>query len=146
MEVKTENGTPSARAPASKISDFTELETWKFARALRRKIYQATNTFPGDEKYALTSQMRRAAISATANIAEGYGRYSYQENVQFCRQARGSLYELRDHLTTALDAGYLSKETFAELDATAVSAIRLINGYIRATKNLKLSIAERPKK
>lgn len=141
-----ENGTPSARAPASKISDFTELETWKFARALRRKIYQATNTFPGDEKYALTSQMRRAAISATANIAEGYGRYSYQENVQFCRQARGSLYELRDHLTTALDAGYLSKETFAELDATAVSAIRLINGYIRATKNLKLSIAERPKK
>lgn len=146
MEVKMENGTPSARAPASKISDFTELETWKFARALRRKIYQATNTFPGDEKYALTSQMRRAAISATANIAEGYGRYSYQENVQFCRQARGSLYELRDHLTTALDAGYLSKETFAELDATAVSAIRLINGYIRATKNLKLSIAERPKK
>lgn len=141
-----ENGTPSAPAPASKISDFTELETWKFARVLRRKIYQATNTFPGDEKYALTGRMRRAAISATANIAEGYGRYSYQENVQFCRQARGSLYELRDHLTTALDAGYLSKETFAELDATAVSAIRPINGYIRATKNLKLLIAERPKK
>jgi four helix bundle protein len=141
-----ENGTPSPRAPAGKISDFTELETWKFARVLRRKVYQVTNTFPGDEKYGLSSQMRRAASSATANIAEGYGRYSYQENVQFCRQARGSLYELRDHLTTALDAGYLSTEMFAGLDATAVSAIRLINGYIRATKNLKLSMPERLKK
>jgi four helix bundle protein len=145
-KVKIENGTPAPRAPAGKISDFTELETWKFARALRRRVYQIANTFPADEKYGLTSQMRRAAISATANIAEGYGRYSYQENVQFCRQARGSLYELRDHLTTALDAGYLSKEIFAELDATAVSAIRLVNGYIRATRNLKLSMPERPKK
>jgi len=145
-KVKMENGTPSPRAPAGKISDFTELETWKFARALRLKVYQFTSTFPRDEKYGLTSQMRRAAISATANIAEGYGRYSYQENVQFCRQARGSLYELRDHLTTALDASYLSTEIFAELDAMAVSAIRLINGYIRATRNLKLSIPERPKK
>lgn len=144
-KVKMENGIPSPRAPAGKISDFTELETWKFARALRSKIYQVTNTFPADEKYGLTSQMRRAAISATANIAEGYGRYSYQENIQFCRQSRGSLYELRDHLTTALDAGYIPKEFFAELDAMAVSAIRLINGYVRATKNLKISAGERAK-
>jgi len=141
-----ENGTPSPHAPVEKISDFTELETWKFARALRRQIYSVTRAFPADEKYGLTSQMRRAGISATANIAEGYGRYSYQENLQFCRQARGSLYELRDHLTTALDAGYLSKEMFAELDAMAVSATRLINGYIRATKNLKMSMSQRLKK
>lgn len=94
-------------------------------------------TFPNEEKFGLASQIRRAAISATANLAEGYGRYSYQENVQFCRVSRGSLYELRDHLTTALDAGYIPKAKYDELDAMAVSAVRLLNGYIRATKNLE---------
>ena len=77
----------------------------------------------------------------TANLAEGYGRYSYQENLQFCRQARGSLYELRDHLTAALDAGYIPQEKYAELEDTAMNAIRLVNGYIRATKRLKASAA-----
>src|SRR5208283_4280289 len=95
--------------------------------------------FPKEETFGLSSQMRRAAVSVTANLAEGYGRFSYQENVQFCRQSRGSLYELRDHLTTALDAGYILKEEWERLNLTAISAIRLVNGYIRATKNLKLS-------
>jgi four helix bundle protein len=138
--VKIETGIP-LHVPGAKISDFTDLETWKFARALRRKVYKITISFPSDEKYSLISQMRRAAVSVTANIAEGYGRYSYQENVQFCRLSRGSMFELRDHLTTALDAGYISKESFAELNAMAVSSIRLVNGYIRATKNLKSTTA-----
>ena len=138
-----ENGTSAPRrVHDGKISDFTQLETWKCARALRVEIYKLTLKFPSDEKYGLVTQMRRAAMSVTANIAEGYGRYSYQENVQFCRLSRGSLYELRDHLTTALDAGYITKETFAELEAMALSAIRLVNGYIRSTKNLK-SASER---
>jgi four helix bundle protein len=144
--VKIETGTPSpSRIQGAKISDFTELETWKFARALRSEVYKITSGFPPDEKYGLISQMRRAAVSVTANIAEGYGRYSYQENMQFCRQSRGSLYELRDHLTTALDAGYIPNELFAELDSMAISAIRLINGYIRATRNLKISATEKAK-
>jgi four helix bundle protein len=81
--------------------------------------------------------MRRAAISATANIAEGFGRYSYQENIQFCRQSRASVYELRDHFTTALDAGYIPEEEFARLEKRAMSVIKLLNGYLRATKNRK---------
>jgi four helix bundle protein len=81
--------------------------------------------------------MRRAAVSATANIAEGFGRYSYQENIQFLRQSRASVYELRDHFTTALDAGYISKEEYAVLHRQAVSVIKLLNGYIRATRNRK---------
>jgi four helix bundle protein len=93
--------------------------------------------FPSHEKYGLCSQIKRAASSVTANLAEGYGRYSYQENMQFCRQSRGSLYELRDHLTTALDAGYIQQEKYAQLEAMALSAIKLANGYIRATRNLK---------
>ena len=128
---------------SSKVSDFIELETWKFARRLRAELYRVVGTFPSDEKFGLSAQLKRAAVSATANLAEGYGRYSYQENIQFCRQSRGSLYELRDHLTTALDAGYISQQTYKELEASAVSAIRLVNGYIRATKNRKASSAEK---
>ncbi len=135
-----ENGkSQPARVASKKIADFTELETWKFARRLRAELYQVACSFPPDERFGLTAQVKRAAISVTANLAEGYGRYSYQENVQFCRQSRGSLYEIRDHLTTALDAGYISKEKYKELDAMATSAIRLVNGHIRATKNLKLA-------
>lgn len=74
----------------------------------------------------------------TANLAEGYGRFSYQENIQFCRQSRGSVYELRDHLTTALDAGYITPDKYKDNDLQAVSVVRLINGYIRATRQRKL--------
>ncbi len=103
-KVKMENGGPAAvTMPAKKIKDFTDLETWKLARLLRGRIYRFSKNFPEHERYGLLSQMRRAAVSVTANLAEGYGRFSYQENPQFCRQSRGSVYELRDHLITALD-------------------------------------------
>jgi four helix bundle protein len=137
-KVKMENRPAEASRPSDKkISDFTDLITWKHARKMRQEIDRVAANFPACEKYGLTSQIKRAAISVTANLAEDYGRYSYQENVQFCRQSRGSLYELRDHLTTALDAGYIQQEKFEELDNMAISAIKLLNGYIRATRNLK---------
>lgn len=139
-----ENGKASPPATGRQITDFTDLKTWKHARALRAELYRITKEFPSEEKFGLAGQIRRAASSVTANLAEGYGRYSYRENVQFCRQSRGSLYELRDHLTTALDAQYIPKEEFDRLDAMAISAIRLVNGYIRATNNLeRLSDAAR---
>ncbi|HYL68351.1 MAG TPA: four helix bundle protein [Candidatus Limnocylindria bacterium] len=135
-----ENGKSAPPQLAMKrISDFTDLETWQFARKLRTQMYRIVKLFPQDERYGLSSQIKRAASSVTANLAEGYGRYSYQENLQFCRQSRGSLYELRDHLTTAMDAGYISEESHKELDAMAISAIKLVNGYMRATQNLKAS-------
>jgi four helix bundle protein len=86
----------------------------------------------------LSSQMRRAAVSITANLAEGYGRFSYPENIQFCRLSRGSAYELRDQLTTALDAGYISPEEYKQHNFQALAVVRLLNGYIRATKQRKL--------
>jgi four helix bundle protein len=119
------------------IRDFTDLDAWKMARKLRSAIYSVCKTLPKDESYALASQMRRAAISVTANIAEGYGRYSFQENIQFCRQSRGSAYELRDHCTTALDAGYISEKAFEGLNNLSLSVIKLLNGYIRATRSRK---------
>ena len=132
-----------ADAPAGtqpQIRDFIDLNTWKMARALRASIYKVCKRFPKDELFGLTSQIRRAAISITANIAEGYGRFSYQENVQFCRQSRGSVYELRDHLTTAFDAGYISSEDYRALDEQAKNVLRMINGYIRATKKRKADL------
>ncbi len=116
------------------LKDFTDLEAWKYARELRRRVYEVSSRFPPEEKYVLTAQLRRAAISVTANLAEGFGRFSYQENLQFCRQARGSAFEVRDHLIAALDARYLSQKEWQEMDALAQSAIRLVNGYIRSTR------------
>lgn len=113
-----ENGTPSQRPPvASQIRNFEDLETWKFSRKLRSEFYRLVEAFPRDEAYGLVAQIRRAAVSVTANLAEGYSRYSYQENLQSCRQSRGSLYEVRDHLTTALDARYISREKYDDLDS-----------------------------
>jgi four helix bundle protein len=114
-----------------------DLDVWKAARGLRRECYKVAQGLPAVGRFGLASQLRRAAISITANIAEGYGRFGYQENVQHCRQARGSLYEIRDHLTTCLDQGYLSPAEARKLDQMAQTATRLLNGYLRATLALK---------
>jgi four helix bundle protein len=133
-----ENGQePVNQSGLKRIRDFTDLETWRFARRLRIEVYRISRGFPKNETFGLASQIRRAAVSVTANIAEGFGRYSYQENIQFCRQSRGSVYELRDHFTTALDAGYITKEQYSVLDRRAISVTKLINGYIRSTKERK---------
>ena len=75
-------------------STFETLDVWRKGRELRIVIRNLTITFPREEKYRLADQMIRASRSVTNNIAEGYGRFHYQENIQYCRQARGSLYEL----------------------------------------------------
>lgn len=90
------------------ILDFKDLLVWQQARELRKEIYKVAQSLPNTEKFGLASQLRRAASSVTANIAEGFGRFGYQENAQLCRQARGSLYELRDHITTCVDQAYLN--------------------------------------
>lgn len=123
------------------IRDFTDLEVWKVARELRREMYMVAKGLPDYEKYGLAGQIRRAATSVTANIAEGFGRFGYQENAQLCRQARGSLYELRDHLTTCIDEAYLTLAEGKRLDALAQSVARLLNGYLRSTLALKRAAA-----
>ncbi|PIQ49239.1 MAG: hypothetical protein COW03_05910 [Cytophagales bacterium CG12_big_fil_rev_8_21_14_0_65_40_12] len=81
------------------MKSFKDLEAWKKARELRKEISSLSKSFPIEEKYKLSDQIVRAARSVTANIAEGYGRFHYQENIQFCRIARSSLTEVQDHLT-----------------------------------------------
>ncbi len=109
---------------------FTELDAWKEARILKQGIIKITKQFPAEEKYSLTDQIKRSSRSVTANIAEGYGRYNYQETTQFIRQARGSLSETYDHLHTALDEGYINKEVFKKFEGQYQKVLKLINGYI----------------
>jgi four helix bundle protein len=96
-------------------------------------------TFPKDERYRLSDQIIRSSRSATDCIAEGYGRYHYQENIQFCRQSRGSLYELMNQMDTALECEYIDENYFNDIIEKIKSAIRLLNGYIRYLKKRKES-------
>lgn len=95
----------------SNIRSFEDLKVWRCARKLQRKIAKLVKTFPKEEKYRLTDQMIRSSRSVPRNIAEGYGRYHYQENIQFCRQSRGSLAELKNDLTTAYEEKYIETKT-----------------------------------
>jgi len=86
-------------------SDFRDLDVWKRGKELRIFVFNLVKNFPEEERYRLSDQMIRASRSITANIAEGYGRYHFQDNIRFCRQSRGSIYELLDHVEVALECG-----------------------------------------
>ena len=116
------------------ITHFTDIEAWKLARKLRVAVYSVIKELPTEERYDLASQMRRAAISCSANIAEGYGRFHYQENIQFCRISRGSMYETQDHLITCIDNEYISKELYDKIWELSLNAIKVLDGYIRYLK------------
>ena len=88
-------------------------------------------TFPKEETFRLADQMVRAVRSVSANIAEGHCRFHYQENIQFCRQARGSLFELLDHLIVAKDNLYIQDGQYCSMENRVEDEIKLINGYIR---------------
>ncbi len=126
---------------ASPIKDFKDLEVWRAAREFRTEIYKVAGTLPDFEKFALATQMRRAASSVTANIAEGFGRFGYQENAQFCRQARGSLFELRDHLATCIGQDYIDVKEGQRLEFMAQRVAQILNGYLRSTLAMKAGAA-----
>jgi four helix bundle protein len=121
------------------IKNFTDLEAWKLARKVRQAVYKIVKTLPPEEKYGLGLQMRKSSISSTANIAEGFGRFHYQENIRFCRISRGSLYETMDHLITCYDEQYITKEQFKGIFALSKQAAKVLNGYIRWLKKQKSS-------
>jgi four helix bundle protein len=119
------------------IRSFEDLEVYKLARQFRKDIYQLIKTLPETEKYNLASQMRRAALSVTNNIAEGYGRYHFQENIQFCRHTRGSLNELIDNLNVCIDENYFADNICIELKDNSYTLIKVLNAYIASLKRQK---------
>ncbi len=133
LEIRNPKLADTLTGAIAPVRDFKDLDAWKLARTLRILIYPLLKKLPVEERFALNSQLRRAVQSIGANIAEGFGRYSYQENIQFCRQARGSAFEVRDHLVTAADAKFISEAEYAEADSLAQRVIQVLNGYIRST-------------
>jgi four helix bundle protein len=114
-----------------KTITFEDLEVWQYCSRLCKTLTDYARNLPVDEKFRLTDQIIRAARSVTNNIAEGYGRYHYKENIQFCRQSRGSLYELIDHMIISLNEGYIENEAFQSLRNDCLRGVQLLNGYIR---------------
>src|SRR5687768_537645 len=109
-------------------TSFEGLECWKKARILRKHISDITILFPESEKYSLTLQILRSSRSITANIAEGWGKVNFKDNIRFCRIARGSLFETLDHLITAIDEEYISNDKYEELRTTILDCIKVLNG------------------
>ena len=120
------------------IKRFEDVEAWKQGRELTRRIYQITSQSKFTRDYALRDQIRRAAISITSNIAEGFDRGGNGEFVQFLAIARGSASELKSQLYTALDAGYVDQKEFAELYQLAHSVVLLIGGFIKYLQQSEL--------
>lgn len=117
-----------------KISSFTDLNVWKEGHILAVMIYKLTKSFPREEIFGLVSQLRRAAVSIISNIAEGFSRFSYKEKVQFYSISRGSLTELQNQLLVAKDVDYLTEEDFKKLANQSVIVHKLLNAFIRKTK------------
>jgi four helix bundle protein len=103
-------------------------------------MYALARSLPPIERFNLVSQITRAATSMTNNIAEGYGRYHFQESIQFFRIARGSVVELKDDLNICLDEGYVNSEIAQELKQQADRVEQLINGYIRYLSRRKRAL------
>lgn len=114
-----------------KISNFTDLNAWKYGHQLVLIIYQVTDKFPDKERYSLIDQMRRASVSITSNIAEGFSRKSSKEKSQFYSMSLGSLTELQNQLMIARDVHYLQVGDFEQLMELTIIVSKIVNGLIK---------------
>jgi len=117
---------------------FEKLKVYQAARALRVRTYKLARLLPVEEKFNVVSQMRRAALSITNNIAEGHGRFTYKDRIYFCLQSRGSLLELVDDINLCIDQGYAKPEHLEDFRNDAFELLRLLTGYIRFLKGKKV--------
>lgn len=125
-----------------KIRNFEDLEVWQLGKELTLKIYEMTGHFPAAEIYGMMPQVKRAALSVPANIAEGFGRFHFMDKAKFYLNARGSLYELKSHLLIALELGFVTNEQcHAVVQLTEKLSLKL-NNLITATREMKRSRVE----
>ena len=113
---------------------YTDLEVWRAAMDLVEGVYKVTKQFPKEEMYGLTSQLRRASVSVQSNIAEGKGRSSDKELVQFLSHARGSLFEVDTQLQLAERLGYVAKEQCDSVRRETIRVGQMLNGLIRSVR------------
>jgi four helix bundle protein len=122
------------------MKDFKELKVWSKAHELTVLVYGLTRSFPRDEIYGLTSQVRRSAASVGANIAEGCGRHSDGELTRFLQIARGSASETEYHLLLAKDLGFLSEDDFRKADQKLIYVQRMLTALVQRVQPVKRAI------
>jgi four helix bundle protein len=118
------------------IKSFTDLDAWKEGHKLVIRIYRITKDFPREDAFGLVSQMRRAAVSVTSNIAEGFSRQSYKEKAQFYTMAQGSITELQNQLLIARDVRILAQLEFDQLAYQSTKVQKITNGLIKMSKTM----------
>ncbi len=126
------------------MKSFRDLNCWKEARVFRTDCFELIQTFPKEERYRLADQLIRSSRGISAAIAEGHGRFHFQENIQYCRIARGSLEESLDHLTVALDCSFINQKTFKNFEEKHNVLLALLNGYISYLKKRKDDFNTKP--
>src|SRR5437899_3462747 len=137
MSYNVKKGKQGATGDRSEFRTLEDLEVYQVAREFRKKMYGVTRQLPDFEKFDLCSQIRRAAVSLTNNMAEGHGRYHFADQVRFFLGSRGSLQELVDDLNVCDDEKYLEGDKVAELKSEAWRVLGLINGYLRYLRDRK---------
>ena len=113
------------------MRDFRQLKVWEKAHGLALEVYRATRAFPTEERFGLTSQLRRAAVSVPSNIAEGCGRAGERELSQFMSIAAGSASEVEYQLLLARVLGYLTAEQHGVLDYKSNEVKRMLNSFMQ---------------
>lgn len=114
------------------IESYRDLEAWKLAIRLTRFIYRASEQFPQEERFGLTSQIRRAAVSVASNIAEGSGRGTTSDYARFLRMARGSIFEVETQMCIARELGFVGDEVFEPVDELLRDTGRVLAGLLRS--------------
>lgn len=123
------------------INSFTDLIVWQKGHKLVLEIYRVSDKFPNSENFGLTNQLRRAAVSVTSNMCEGFERNSSKEFLQFLSISRGSIAEVQNQLLIARDLGYIERSKFVKIAELTIEVHKLLNGFAKSIrrKNLKTS-------
>ena len=135
---KTPKQTPATQEPVPKtqyLTSWKDLEVWKVAHGAVLRVYAATKTFPSDERFRLTDQLCRAAASVPANIAEGKGRTSLREYLQFLSIARGSVEEVKYFLLLARDLKYLEEDDYEAINSEYDHVGKMLNGLMNSLRS-----------
>ena len=118
-----------------KIINFTDLKTWKLGHELVLEVYNLTKEFPNEERFVLVGQLRRASISITSNIAEGFSRSTAKDKSRFYAMTLGSLMEVQNQLLIARDLGYITDNTYGHISLKIIEIIKMTHGLIKAAFN-----------
>jgi len=128
----------------SKIKSFFDLDVWKKAHAFVLKLYKKTNNFPKEERYGITNQLRRSAVSITTNICEGTGRYTTKELLYFLNVSRGSLEETKYLVLLVKDLEFIETQTYDELKIELDEIGKMLNGLINSLRSNIVNDPELP--